>query len=55
MTICIISPEASKDLDEIFDYFAGNNVDAGERFVIAFEKNAVIYCNFQIWARVIKK
>lgn len=38
MSICIISPEASKDLDEIFNYFASNNVDAGERFVLAFEK-----------------
>ena len=38
MSICIISPEASQDLDAIFDYFASRNVDAGERFVIAFEK-----------------
>ncbi|NET17276.1 MAG: type II toxin-antitoxin system RelE/ParE family toxin [Okeania sp. SIO1H6] len=37
MRICLISPEASQDLDEIFDYFSNNNVDAGERFVIAFE------------------
>jgi toxin ParE1/3/4 len=38
MNICLISPNASQDLDEIFDYFASRNVDAGERFVIAFEK-----------------
>jgi toxin ParE1/3/4 len=38
MKICLISPEASQDLDQIFDFFASHNVDAGERFVIAFEK-----------------
>ncbi|WP_094671341.1 type II toxin-antitoxin system RelE/ParE family toxin [Hydrocoleum sp. CS-953] len=32
-----MSPEASQDLDEIFDYFAYHNVGVGERFVIAFE------------------
>ncbi|MDY7007703.1 MAG: type II toxin-antitoxin system RelE/ParE family toxin [Cyanobacteriota bacterium] len=37
MKICLISPEASQDLDEIFDYFSNHNVDAGETFVIAFE------------------
>ena len=38
MRTCLISSEASKDLDQIFDYFASNNVEAGENFVIAFEK-----------------
>ena len=38
MRTCLISPEASQDLNKIFDYFASNNVEAGERFVIAFEK-----------------
>ena len=38
MRSCLISPEASQDLDKIFDYFASNNIEAGERFVIAFEK-----------------
>lgn len=38
MRTCIIAPEASQDLDEIFDYFAENNVEAGERFVTAFEQ-----------------
>jgi toxin ParE1/3/4 len=38
MSICILSPAASRDLDEIFDYFASRNVEAGERFVIAFEQ-----------------
>ena len=38
MRICLISPEASRDLDKIFDYFASHNVEAGEKFVLAFEK-----------------
>lgn len=38
MRTCSISPKASEDLDKIFDYFASNNIDAGERFVITFEK-----------------
>jgi len=38
MRLCIISPEASQDLDEIFDYFADKNVDAGEQFVLDFEQ-----------------
>ncbi|MEA5534485.1 type II toxin-antitoxin system RelE/ParE family toxin [Crocosphaera sp. XPORK-15E] len=38
MRTCLISPEATEDLDEIFDYFASKNVEAGERFVITFEK-----------------
>ncbi|MGK7921978.1 MAG: type II toxin-antitoxin system RelE/ParE family toxin [Trichodesmium sp.] len=39
MRICLISPQASQDLDEIFDYFANHNVGTGERFLIAFETN----------------
>ena len=38
MRICLISPEASQDLDGIFDYFAQKNVEAGERFVISFKR-----------------
>ena len=38
MRTCLISPDASQDLDKIFFYFSSNNVEAGERFVIAFEK-----------------
>ena len=32
MTSYIISPLASRDLDDIFDYFAEFSVDSGERF-----------------------
>lgn len=38
MSRYIISPEAIRDLDEISDYFAGRNIQAGERFVEAFQK-----------------
>ena len=32
----IISPEASKDLEEIIDYFSSHNIDAGEHFIDEF-------------------
>ncbi|PZU98342.1 MAG: type II toxin-antitoxin system RelE/ParE family toxin [Pseudanabaena sp.] len=38
MTSYILSPLASRDLDDIFDYFAEFSVDAGERFVNDFNK-----------------
>jgi toxin ParE1/3/4 len=38
MTSYIISPLASRDLDNIFDYFAELSVDAGERFVDDFNQ-----------------
>ncbi|NET01994.1 MAG: type II toxin-antitoxin system RelE/ParE family toxin [Sphaerospermopsis sp. SIO1G2] len=42
----IISPEASRDLSEIIDYFAGKNIDAGENFVDEFEKKCKYLVNF---------
>jgi toxin ParE1/3/4 len=38
MSRYIISPEASQDLDEISDYFLSRSIEAGERFVNAFEQ-----------------
>ncbi|WP_333372805.1 type II toxin-antitoxin system RelE/ParE family toxin [Microcoleus sp. N9_B4] len=38
MSRYIISPEASRDLNEITDYFATRNIDAGEQFVEDFDK-----------------
>ncbi len=32
-----ISPDASRDLKEIIDYFTAQNVEAGENFVNEFE------------------
>ncbi|MBP0019467.1 MAG: type II toxin-antitoxin system RelE/ParE family toxin [Cyanobacteria bacterium SBLK] len=46
MKICIISPAASKDLNEIADYFASRNLDAGDRFVIAFERKCKYLIQF---------
>lgn len=46
MRTCLISPEASQDLDVIFDYFARNNVEAGEKFVMAFEKKCEKWLQF---------
>ena len=34
----IISPTASQDLDEIIDYLAARDIDAGERFITEFNK-----------------
>lgn len=42
----IISPEASLDLEDIIDYFASRNIDAGERFVDEFEKKCRYLANF---------
>lgn len=48
MSIYIISPEAIQDLDEISEYFASRNLDAGDRFVNSFAEkcqNLVKYPN----------
>jgi toxin ParE1/3/4 len=42
MKIHIISPEASRDLLEIIDYFANRNIDAGERFVMNLKRSVNI-------------
>lgn len=36
MSRYIISPTASRDLEEIIDYFAERDIDAGERFIGEF-------------------
>ncbi|MBD2140902.1 type II toxin-antitoxin system RelE/ParE family toxin [Anabaena sp. FACHB-1250] len=46
MKILMISPEASRDLSEIIDYFVTRNIDAGERFVDEFEKRCQYLANF---------
>lgn len=38
MSQYIIAPEAIKDLDTIFDYFAERNVAAGEKLLNEFQK-----------------
>ncbi len=46
MKIHIISPEASRDLSEIIDYFVTRNIDAGERFVDEFETKCKYLAKF---------
>ncbi len=41
-----ISPEANKDLEEIIDYFATHNIEAGERFIDEFNKKCRYLANF---------
>lgn len=38
MSRYIISLEASRDLEEIIDYFASRNIEVGERFVNEFNQ-----------------
>ena len=52
MKIHIISPEASRDLSEIIDYFANRNIDAGERFVDEFEKQCKYLAHFPNMGRI---
>ena len=46
MSRYIVSPEASRDLDEISDYFAARNVEAGEQFVEEFNRKCRNLINF---------
>ena len=47
----IISPSASRDLNEIIDYFANLNVEIGERLIAAFEKKCQNLVNFPMIGR----
>lgn len=38
MSNYIISPEAVRDLEEIFDYFLSQNISTGEAFIEEFNK-----------------
>ncbi len=46
MSRYIVSPEASRDLDEISDYFAARNIEAGEQFVEEFNRKCRNLINF---------
>ena len=41
-----ISPDASRDLKEIIDYFTAQNVEAGENFVNEFENKCKYLTRF---------
>ncbi|HAT15406.1 MAG TPA: type II toxin-antitoxin system RelE/ParE family toxin [Microcoleaceae bacterium UBA11344] len=47
----IIAPSASRDLNEIIDYFARLNVERGERLIAAFEKKCHNLINFPMIGR----
>lgn len=46
MSRYIVSPEASRDLDEISDYFAARNIETGEQFVEEFNRKCRNLINF---------
>lgn len=46
MSRYIISLEASRDLNEIIDYFVSRNVEAGERFIEEFNQKCQNLVNF---------
>ena len=48
----IIAPSASRDLNEIIDYFASLNVEVGERLIAAFEKKCQNLINFPMMGRI---
>jgi toxin ParE1/3/4 len=41
-----ISPEASRDLNEIIDYFLVSSLDAGDRFIAAFNQKCLYLTQF---------
>ncbi|MGB3512096.1 MAG: type II toxin-antitoxin system RelE/ParE family toxin [Microcoleaceae cyanobacterium] len=47
----IIAPSASKDLNEIIDYFTNFNITRGENFIAAFEKKCQNLINFPMMGR----
>jgi len=51
MNLYIIAPSASKDLNEIIDYFASFNIARGETFVAAFQKKCQNLINFPMMGR----
>jgi toxin ParE1/3/4 len=46
-----ISLEATRDLNEIFDYFCDRNIETGERFVQEFDKKCRNLVNFPMMGR----
>lgn len=46
MKTCIISPQASQDLDELSTYFLSRNIEVGERLLEEFNKKCLNLVNF---------
>lgn len=51
MNSYIIAPEAIRDLEQIIDYFAIDNVDRGEQFLDEFSKKCRYLTQFPIIGR----
>jgi toxin ParE1/3/4 len=51
MSQYIISPEAMRDLEEIVDYYAMYNVDAGDRLLNEFNKKCRYLMQFPLMGR----
>jgi toxin ParE1/3/4 len=47
----IISPAAIRDLDDITDYFAEHNIDAGDRLLDEFSKKCRYLTQFPLMGR----
>ena len=44
--LCVITLKASRDLNEISDYFVGRNIEAGERLLRSFNEKCVRLTQF---------
>jgi toxin ParE1/3/4 len=43
---CVITLKASRDLNEISDYFVARNIEAGERLLRSFNEKCVLLTQF---------
>ena len=48
MSRYIISPSASRDLEDIIDYLSEQSLDAGEQFLAEFDQSVETWSNFPI-------
>jgi toxin ParE1/3/4 len=46
MNQCIITRKASRDLDDISDYFVGTNIEAGENLLKLFNEKCTLLMQF---------
>ncbi len=46
MTQYLIAPDAAKDLDEISEYYAAHNIEAGEKLIGEFEAKCKYLVSF---------
>jgi toxin ParE1/3/4 len=47
MSLCVIAPKASQDLNAISDYFVERNIEAGERILKEFNQKCQNLIQFQ--------